>query len=113
MLKKFFEIFSKDTTFEWNFFRVTACDIRHTPLDEGSVNVAVFSLSLMATNANEFILEANRILINGGKLIIAEVKSRIENEKKFVRILGDYGFKAWFDFTFLVLWDNNLKNKKV
>ena len=27
------------------------------------------------------------------KLIDLSVKSRIENEKKFVRILGDYGFK--------------------
>ena len=62
----------------------------------------------MATNVNDFILEANRILVTGGKLVIAEgilfhffnqkslkilVKSRIENEKKFVRVLGDYGFK--------------------
>ena len=54
--------------------RVTACDIRKTPLEEGSVNVAVFSLSLMATNVNDFILEANRILVNGWKLIIAEGK---------------------------------------
>ena len=53
---------------------MTACDIRKTPLEEGSVNVAVFSLSLMATNVNDFILEANRILVNGGKLIIAEGK---------------------------------------
>ena len=51
---------------------VTACDIRKTPLDDNAVNVAVFSLSLMATNVNEFILEANRILVTGGKLIIAE-----------------------------------------
>ena len=51
---------------------VTACDIRKTPLDDNTVNVAVFSLSLMATNVNEFILEANRILVTGGKLIIAE-----------------------------------------
>ena len=55
-----------------SIFRVTACDIRNTPLEDGSVNVVVFSLSLMATNVNDFILEANRILVTGGKLVIAE-----------------------------------------
>ena len=34
--------------------------------------MVVFSLSLMATNVNDFILEANRILVTGGKLGIAE-----------------------------------------
>ena len=46
----------------------------------------------MATDASQFILEANRILRLGGKLLIAEVSSRIENTKKFVKTLGSYGF---------------------
>lgn len=41
---------------------VTACDMAHVPLDSCSVDVVVFCLSLMGTNLNEYILEANRIL---------------------------------------------------
>ena len=39
---------------------VTVCDIRNLPLEAGSVDVAVFCLSLMGTNWLEFIYEANR-----------------------------------------------------
>ena len=68
------------------------CDIRKTPLDEGSVDVAVFCLALMATQVDDFVKEASRILKPSGKLIIAEVKSRIENMAKFKKGLGQYGF---------------------
>lgn len=44
---------------------VTACDMAHTPLLMESVNVAVFCLSLMGKNLNDFILEANRVLKMG------------------------------------------------
>ena len=46
----------------------------------------------MATDVSDFILEANRISKISGKLLIAEVSSRIENTKKFIKLLGDYGF---------------------
>ena len=42
--------------------KVTACDISHTPLLMGSVNVVVFCLSLMGTNIKDYLLEANRVL---------------------------------------------------
>lgn len=41
---------------------VTACDMAHTPLSDGSVDVAVFCLSLMGTNILDYIREANRVL---------------------------------------------------
>lgn len=41
---------------------VIAGDMAHTPLDNGSIDVAVFCLSLMGTNLKDFILEANRVL---------------------------------------------------
>ena len=41
---------------------VVACDIAHTPLHNESVDVAIFSLSLMGTNWLDFIHEAYRIL---------------------------------------------------
>jgi ribosomal RNA-processing protein 8 len=47
----------------------------------------------MGSNVSPFIEEANRILKTGGKLIIAEVKSRIENQQKFRKALGQYGFQ--------------------
>ena len=71
---------------------MTACDIRKTPLEESSVDLAVFCLSLMAEQVDDFIKEANRILKPSAKLIIAEVTSRIENMAKFKRGLGAYGF---------------------
>jgi ubiquinone/menaquinone biosynthesis C-methylase UbiE len=41
---------------------VTACDISKLPLEPNSVDVAVFSLSLMGTNYIEFLKEAHRVL---------------------------------------------------
>lgn len=41
---------------------VTACDMAHVPLANASVDVAVFCLSLMGTNLQDYISEANRVL---------------------------------------------------
>lgn len=41
---------------------VIACNMSNTPLSADSVNVAVFCLSLMGTNLQDFLLEANRVL---------------------------------------------------
>jgi ubiquinone/menaquinone biosynthesis C-methylase UbiE len=41
---------------------VTPCDMKHVPLNSMSVDVAVFCLSLMGTNAVEFLCEAHRVL---------------------------------------------------
>jgi len=89
--------------------RVTACDVRKTPLETNAVDAVVFCLALMAERVDDFIKEANRILKTGGKLFIAEVKSRLENEKKFKKALGGYGFTMVSEndsnthFTLLVL----------
>lgn len=44
---------------------VIAGDMAHTSLANGSVDVAVFCLSLMGTNLQSFIKEANRVLKTG------------------------------------------------
>jgi ribosomal RNA-processing protein 8 len=76
--------------------RVTACDIAHVPLQDGSVDIVVFCLSLMGTNIVDFLLEARRILKTNGIIRIAEVRSRFEGEsdgiKKFMRVLHKLGF---------------------
>lgn len=45
--------------------RVTVCDMANTPLEEQSVDVAVFCLSLMGTNLRDYLMEANRSLKEG------------------------------------------------
>lgn len=71
---------------------VIACDMAKTPLENESVNVAVYCLSLMGTNLKDFFLEANRVLKIGGNLKIAEVKSRFENVIGFITGIEKCGF---------------------
>ncbi|XP_040049567.2 uncharacterized protein rrp8 isoform X2 [Gasterosteus aculeatus] len=72
---------------------VTVCDMANVPLRGGSVDIAVFCLSLMGTNLADFLAEANRVLKRGGVLKIAEVASRFENVRDFVTALTSLGFK--------------------
>lgn len=44
---------------------VTACDMSKLPLENESVDIVVFCLSLMGTNLVEFVREAHRILKMG------------------------------------------------
>ncbi|KPM38901.1 hypothetical protein AK830_g7688 [Neonectria ditissima] len=55
---------------------VTKADIANLPLEDGSINVAVFCLALMGTNWVDFVEEAYRILHWKGELWVAEIKSR-------------------------------------
>ncbi|MEQ2298354.1 hypothetical protein AMECASPLE_004339 [Ameca splendens] len=72
---------------------VTVCDMAKVPLGDGSVDIAVFCLSLMGTNLAEFLAEANRVLKMRGVLKIAEVASRFENVQNFISALAGLGFK--------------------
>lgn len=79
---------------------VTACDMAHTPLLTNSVNIVVFCLSLMGSNLNEYLIEANRVLKKGGTLKIADVESRFEKVEDFIKTLDAYGFKlTWKDLS--------------
>ncbi|XP_023023777.1 uncharacterized protein isoform X2 [Leptinotarsa decemlineata] len=98
---------------------VVACDISRVPLENSSVDIVVFCLSLMGTNLNEYILEANRVLKTGGTLKIAEVESRFENIEEFIKWVQHYGFKnTWKDLSHDLFYfmdfrkDNNVKNRK-
>ncbi|KAG1951367.1 ribosomal RNA-processing protein [Pimephales promelas] len=71
----------------------TACDMANVPLGDSTVDIVVFCLSLMGTNLGEFLAEANRVLVMGGVLKIAEVASRFENIRSFIGALSRLGFK--------------------
>lgn len=64
---------------------ITKADIANLPLDDGSVDVAVFCLALMGTNWLDFVDEAWRVLHWKGELWVAEIKSRfgrVSNAKR-------------------------------
>ena len=60
---------------------VEACDMAKTSLADETLDVAVFSLSLMGLNWPDYINEAHRVLRPGGFIEIAEPASKWENEK--------------------------------
>jgi ribosomal RNA-processing protein 8 len=55
---------------------VTKADIANLPLEDGSIDIAIFCLALMGTNWIDFVEEAYRILRWKGELWVAEIKSR-------------------------------------
>ncbi|XP_048350838.1 ribosomal RNA-processing protein 8 [Sphaerodactylus townsendi] len=73
--------------------RVTICDMAQVPLEDASVDVAVFCLALMGTNLCEILEEANRVLRVGGVLLVAEVASRFEDLHGFLGSLASLGFQ--------------------
>nr|KAG5697772.1 hypothetical protein BaRGS_026729 [Batillaria attramentaria] len=67
--------------------------VRGVPLASGSVDAAVFCLSLMGTNLSDYLCEANRVLKNGGLMKVAEVVSRFDNINSFVNKVEKLGFQ--------------------
>lgn len=77
---------------------LTVCEMSKTPLKKHTVGVVVFSLSLMSTSGfYGFLKEARRILKPQGLLKIAEVRSRLTSEKKFIAAVEASGFKLVTD----------------
>lgn len=74
---------------------VVVCDMSKVPLQDATVDVVIFCLSLMNTNFIDAIREAKRILKpKTGVLKIAEVESRFENgPNKFIIAVEEIGFK--------------------
>ncbi|KAK6637789.1 hypothetical protein RUM44_008211 [Polyplax serrata] len=92
---------------------VTICDMTKTPLENETLDIAVFCLSLMGTNFSEYLVEANRVLKTNGKLIVAEVQSRFDNVEKFMEILIKFGFKLVSkDFSCRFFYIMNFKKEK-
>ncbi|XP_011494065.1 PREDICTED: ribosomal RNA-processing protein 8 [Ceratosolen solmsi marchali] len=80
--------------------KVKACDMAHTPLLTGHINVVVFCLSLMGSNLKDYLLEANRVLGMNGILKIAEIESRFNKIDNFIKLMSNYGFvNTWQDLS--------------
>ena len=71
---------------------ITKCDLKNIPLDDDTVDIAIFCLSLMGNNFIDFIVEAKRILKQNGILIVCEITSRIVKVENFVTIFKQLGF---------------------
>ena len=71
---------------------VTVADMKNLPIENSSIDLAVYCLSLMNKNFIPFITEANRILKTEGKLLVAEIQSRIVDMSKFLNVFEKYGF---------------------
>ena len=58
---------------------VLECDMAHTGLEDASLDVAVFNLSLMGSNFTDYLREAHRTLKIDGELRIIEPASRFSD----------------------------------
>ncbi|XP_003384920.1 PREDICTED: ribosomal RNA-processing protein 8-like [Amphimedon queenslandica] len=72
---------------------VTPCDMSNVPLDDSSVDVGVFCLSLMGTNLVDYFIEARRVLRLKGTLKVYEIQSRLSSIDSFVSQVESIGFK--------------------
>ena len=71
---------------------VTACDMSQVPLEDGELDVAIFSLSLMGNNFTDYLREAHRVLRLDGQLHIIESTNRFHDREAFARDLAKLGF---------------------
>lgn len=72
--------------------KVIACDMTKVPLENESLDAAIFSLSLMGINFVDYLIEAQRCLKLDGYLWIAEPTSRIKDINLFQDLLFRLGF---------------------
>lgn len=72
--------------------RVIACDIAHVPLEDQTLDLAIFCLSLMGANFTDYIREAHRCLRLDGLLHIWEAASYFDDLKEFASALSRLGF---------------------
>lgn len=76
---------------------VTIADSTNVPLQDASVDVCVFSLSLMATDYEKSLFEAFRILKPNRVLKIVEVRSRIPFPRRFSEMICSIGFTVAYE----------------
>jgi len=86
---------------------VTSCDMKAVPLTDSSIDIAIFSLSLMGKNWRDYIVDAKRCLSTNGYLFISETTNTMQNRLSKLRdVLSEEGFDIYRDeqkgdFTFI------------
>lgn len=87
--------------------KVIPCNMKAVPLNDGDLDIAVFSLSLMGRNWHDYIVEAKRCLVKNGYLLIAETTKSLKSRLTRLRdVLKEQGFEIYMDeersqFTFI------------
>jgi hypothetical protein len=71
---------------------VISCDMAHVPLVDETLDVAIFSLSLMGANFTDYVREAHRTLKLDGQLHIIEATERFADRNSFAKSLEGLGF---------------------
>ena len=71
---------------------VVECDFSHTPLDNETLDHAIFCLSFMGNTIGKYLLEANRTLKLDGKIHIIEPTKTFKDIGAFEKELAGYGF---------------------
>ena len=73
---------------------VIACDMCHTPLEDESIDIAVFSLALWGSNFEDYFKEAYRLLNYDGLMYIAEPSKSYDAEQRneLIAMLKNNGF---------------------
>jgi SAM-dependent methyltransferase len=72
---------------------VVRCDLGEgVPLADNTVDVAVFSLSLMGANSTDYLREAARVLVFDGRLIVCEPRTRLPADDAIRSRLDQLGF---------------------
>jgi len=71
-----------------SFNESVACDITNLPDEDESLDVCIFSQSLMGSNWKEYINEAVRVLRYNGEMIISESIERYDTIIKYIEELG-------------------------
>ncbi len=73
---------------------VIACDMCHTPLEDESIDIAVFSLALWGRNFEDYFKEAYRVLNYDGLMYIAEPSKSYDAEQRneLITMLKSNGF---------------------
>ncbi len=72
---------------------VIECDVSQVPLEDNCLDVAIFNLSLMGLNSDDYLQEAARTLKLDGQLWIYEVTSHFKILKEFGALLERLGFR--------------------
>ncbi|HXS60394.1 MAG TPA: methyltransferase domain-containing protein [Candidatus Sulfopaludibacter sp.] len=98
---KIMEIFGIDRVASFDHVaindKVIACNMRSVPIEDGSLDVVIFCLSLMGKNWHEYIKEANRCLMSTGTLLVSGTVNAIEEGRLFrlKEILSENSFDIY------------------